>query len=326
MAQPCSGFNLLSGRRIPSLELASASKLASGKIPPPDPCPTLSADGDRLYVRVGPGVIKSVKGKEDEETAIACIRIVSNADGTCRLKEMWRIKPPRAGGRESLDVGRRAPGFRPAHVGRIRALRRWSHCPCCRVLRSERCIVGARSALMDDGHLRWTDRRRRGAPRHELLTLAGRHIVFCSNTGAVIALDAATGRRAWGFRYPRSRQTDAAQSPHPTPVVSSAGRLFVSPADGDAVYALDPESGRVLWQSGPMTGARILGVSAGRVIVTVEGLVRDSRSVRGDWFVPASGGVDSPRFGRRPRIRSGAGGRRHHRLADAIRTVVPSIG
>src|SRR5207249_1990063 len=72
--------------------------------------------------------------------------------------------------------------------------------------------------------------------RHELLTLAGRNVVLCSNAGAVVALDAATGRRAWGFRYPRARKAEAGQSPDPAPAVYSAGIVFAAPADGDRVY------------------------------------------------------------------------------------------
>jgi outer membrane protein assembly factor BamB len=118
-----------------------------------------------------------------------------------------------------------------------------------------------------------------GRTRHELLTLAGRNVVFCSNDGAVIALDAATGRRAWGFRYPRSKRTDANRSPEPHPAVASGGRVFVAPADGEHVYALDAETGQLLWESGDTEGAQILGVAAGRLVVAVAGPVRGIRGL-----------------------------------------------
>ena len=268
------GFQLLTGRRIPALELVPTSETVDGKIPPPDPCPTLSADGDRLYIRVGPGVIGSAKG--NDQTAIACVRLIPAPDGSCTLKEQWRVKPPH------LDDGT-GTWWEGAPV--VFGRRMWSafvrfgvggsslNC----LLRPERLLLGPEPAWTTDvcdGPVSGNE----GRARHELLTLAGRNIVFCSNTGAVMALDAATGRRAWGFRYSRSRQTEAAHSPHPAPVVSSGGRLFVSPADGDRVYALDPENGIVLWQSGRQNGAR-LGVSAGRLIVTVLGPVRGIRGL-----------------------------------------------
>src|SRR5207249_1804718 len=93
--------------------------------------------------------------------------------------------------------------------------------------------------------------------RQELLALAGRNVVFNSNAGAVSALDGASGRRAWGFQYPRSapRLVDANRSPDPAPAVIDGGRVFVAPADADRVYALDAETGQELWESGPTEGA-----------------------------------------------------------------------
>src|ERR1700687_4283093 len=39
-------------------------------------------------------------------------------------------------------------------------------------------------------------------PRQHLLTLAGTQVVYCSHAGAIVALDALTGKRTWGVRYP----------------------------------------------------------------------------------------------------------------------------
>ncbi len=107
--------------------------------------------------------------------------------------------------------------------------------------------------------------------RQELLTLAGRYLVFCSNGGAVVALDAATGQRAWGFRYARSRKAAAHPTGDPAPAVAFGGRVFVAPADGERVYALDAATGEPAWESGPTEGARIVGVARGRLIVSVTG-------------------------------------------------------
>ncbi|WP_171473085.1 outer membrane protein assembly factor BamB family protein [Frigoriglobus tundricola] len=128
--------------------------------------------------------------------------------------------------------------------------------------------------------------------RQELLALAGRHVVFCSNNGAVVALDAVTGRRAWGFRYPRSLKAANSATGAPAPAVAFDGRVFVAPADGGHVYALDAETGRVAWQSGPTEGARILGVARGRLIVTVAGPLRSVRglSLANGSYRPEDGG------------------------------------
>ncbi|MBX9627400.1 MAG: PQQ-binding-like beta-propeller repeat protein, partial [Gemmataceae bacterium] len=116
--------------------------------------------------------------------------------------------------------------------------------------------------------------------RPELLTLAGRNVVLCSNTGAVVAVDAATGRRAWAFLYPRaSRRPDLPRPPDPSPAVADGGRVFVAPADADRVFALDAETGRLLWESDRAEGAVILGVTAGRVVVTVTGPLKGIRGL-----------------------------------------------
>ncbi|MFO0823391.1 MAG: PQQ-binding-like beta-propeller repeat protein [Gemmataceae bacterium] len=81
------------------------------------------------------------------------------------------------------------------------------------------------------------------------------------------------------FRYPRSRKADTNRSSDPSPAVFSCGRVFVAPADADRVYALDPESGRVLWESGSTEGAQILGVAAGKLIVTVTGPISGLRAM-----------------------------------------------
>ena len=53
--------------------------------------------------------------------------------------------------------------------------------------------------------------------RHELLTLAGRNVVFCSNAGAVVASTRGTGKPAWAFRYPRAAGRRRPVRPRPEP-------------------------------------------------------------------------------------------------------------
>src|SRR5262249_18479352 len=50
--------------------------------------------------------------------------------------------------------------------------------------------------------------------RHPLLTLAGGVVVYCSHSGAVVALDGLTGKRLWGVRSP-SRGPAAEGTPPP---------------------------------------------------------------------------------------------------------------
>ena len=87
--------------------------------------------------------------------------------------------------------------------------------------------------------------------RHQLLTLAGRYVVYASHAGAVAALDARTGRRAWTFRYPSAAVMTPAGNALPrdlAPAVYADGRLYVAPADYDRLLCLDLETGRLLWE------------------------------------------------------------------------------
>src|SRR5258708_4767326 len=48
--------------------------------------------------------------------------------------------------------------------------------------------------------------------RHHLLTLAGSCVVYCSHSGAIVALDADTGRNVWAVRYPTQGGTTQASN------------------------------------------------------------------------------------------------------------------
>ncbi|MBA4190477.1 MAG: hypothetical protein C0467_21025 [Planctomycetaceae bacterium] len=246
---------------------------------PPDGSPSLTAVGDRLYLRVGSQLVRPPDagkgGKGSGECAIVCL---GPGEAASELKECWRLPPPGEGkaatvwegpplvaGRRMWTLHARFEGGRvvhgiscydPADAATAPPLA-WSHDVC-------------DSPLPTGGDPR---------ARQELLTLAGRNVVFCSNNGAVVALDAISGKRAWGFRYPRSRKGDASRSPDPSPAVFACGRVFVAPVDADRVYALDPESGQVLWESGTAEGTQILGVAGGRLIVTVTGPARGMRAL-----------------------------------------------
>src|SRR5581483_5228391 len=130
-------------------------------------------------------------------------------DGSPALKELWRVRPPAGDGKAPI-VWEGAP-----LVAGRRMWAAYSRFEGGRVVHGIACFDPAdpgeapdRPAWAADVCDSPVSLGSEGRTRHELLTLAGRNVVFCSNDGAVIALDAATGRRAWGFRYPRSKKTD----------------------------------------------------------------------------------------------------------------------
>ena len=79
-----------------------------------------------------------------------------------------------------------------------------------------------------------TEKRQRS--RHHLLTATGSTVVYCSHSGAVVALDPQTGRRVWAHRYPRRDDREPEDEPKLrdlAPCVFADGRLYVAPSDSD---------------------------------------------------------------------------------------------
>jgi outer membrane protein assembly factor BamB len=104
--------------------------------------------------------------------------------------------------------------------------------------------------------------------RHQLLTLAGPLVVCCTHAGAIVAVDATTGRTAWAARY-AARPLAYEQLPPLTdlaPCVFAAGRLYAAPADGDGILCLDLQTGRTIWQRHGIDVVHLLGVGHGRLI------------------------------------------------------------
>jgi outer membrane protein assembly factor BamB len=144
--------------------------------------------------------------------------------------------------------------------------------------------------------------------RPYLLTAAGPNIAYCSQTGAIIALDSLTGRRAWAVRYPGRglKTTDGFPTPRDlAPCMTVEDRLFVAPADYDHVMALDIVSGKLLWESPEMEVVNLLGVAGYRLIATTGS---QPRGIRGldvatgvpdrHWLQPDDGTSELPTYGR----------------------------
>src|SRR5262249_19614391 len=107
--------------------------------------------------------------------------------------------------------------------------------------------------------------------RHQLLTLAEDRLYYCTNLGAVAALDARDGTMRWVSSYPRlESETIAAfnrrQLHGPNPCLFHDGLLIAAPTDADRILAYDAESGIVKWEqelAGPVP--QLLGVAGGRL-------------------------------------------------------------
>jgi outer membrane protein assembly factor BamB/tetratricopeptide (TPR) repeat protein len=131
--------------------------------------------------------------------------------------------------------------------------------------------------------------------RHHLLTLAGRALVYCSHSGAIVAVDARTGQRLWAVRYPIKVDKSAeAAFRDLMPCIAAAGRLYVAPADSDRILCLDPTTGVVLWEYEGVQVVQLLGVAHGKLIFTTGRRPVDESKPYGLRAIDATDGDDDP--------------------------------
>jgi outer membrane protein assembly factor BamB len=145
--------------------------------------------------------------------------------------------------------------------------------------------------------LRGRDKR----TRHHLVTAAGPYVIYCSHSGAIVALDALTGKPAWAVRYPSHSERENTLQPvlrDLSPPLYADSRLYVAPADYDHLLCLDPVTGQTIWDRDRVEATHLLGVGQGRLIfTTIHGLravgAADGSDSTG-WQLPDGGGERAP--------------------------------
>ncbi len=295
---------------LPDLKLPLAADLLDLRY-------TLTAGDDCLYVRLGAQKIGHVDDVDKNDPALlakeaarertlasvlACVDARPDVKGN---RVRWFVRPVvRPGRPENAQNGAIFEGAPLLHEGRLYLAATY--------FENDRTVTAVVCYLAGtDGKPvpRWTQvvcetqelRGREKRTRHHLLTAAGPHVVYCSHSGAVVALDAQTGKPAWALRYPGR---DAHENPlQPvlrdlTPPVYADGRLFVAVADYDHLLCLDPLTGRTLWDRESLEPTHLLGVGQGRLIfTTIHGLRAVGAADGGDadgWQLPDGGGERAP--------------------------------
>lgn len=113
--------------------------------------------------------------------------------------------------------------------------------------------------------------------RHALLSISGPNVVYCTDGGTVVALNANDGKTAWEYRYPRNERPTLPRYRDLCPPLCDGGRIYAAPADTDRLLCLDAFTGKLIWDRDGIEVVHLLGVSQGRLIATIAGQVKGIR-------------------------------------------------
>ncbi|MBV9123408.1 MAG: PQQ-like beta-propeller repeat protein [Planctomycetes bacterium] len=309
-ARYVTAFDLKTGRRTLWYDLLKDGRNGGLNLNLSLPAPadlsyTLTVADDRVYVRMGAQAIAPWKEglpRGESDSFLVSLNLRPDRNGN---RQRWLVKKPLVDRRKAAEFFEGSP---VVSGGRV-------------YLAATRYADGSLTTAVecydaDTGAPCWRGPvdlcESRGFPeaerryRHHLLTLAGPNVVYCSHTGAIVALEAATGRRLWAVRYPSRGARTAEGEPSPrdlAPCLFAANRLLAAPGDYDRLLCLDPDTGRTLWQGEPpVEVVHLLGVAEGKLIFTTPSDIRavdvaTGRTLR-HWMQPNDGTSRLPPFGR----------------------------
>ncbi len=303
-----SAFDLVTGRRRGQWELPE-ERPGGGNLSAAQQCGaryTLTVAGNRVFVRLGSPPTPLAKGDAPREALadsyLVCLTLPPDREG--RLTTRWQIKARTPDADSAFFEGSPLVHDERVYIGRTR------------MAKDGRAMTAVECYEASTGEPYWRQDicdpqdARDGAPRcrYHLLTRAGPNVVYCSHAGAVVAVDAVSGRRTWAIRYPRRghRLPDGTVSPRDlAPAVYADGRLFIAPADLDRILCLDAATGRTVWESNTIEVSQLIGVARGRLIFTTASFPAGIRAVdaatgrdlRG-WLQPSGDSNGLPTVGR----------------------------
>jgi outer membrane protein assembly factor BamB len=275
-ARSVAGYDLATAKKVGSFEFQAISPLvADSHFVGGSLDHTVTVAGNRLYATLTiPGIELAKESHLDY--VLVCLDLPPQSDGRFQLR--WQ---------RSASVGDGKDTYSPAY---------WEGAPVVSddqiyVARTKtdksRSITSIECLHADSGRLLWqkevcfapdTEHR-----RPHLLTLAGRNLVHASDSGAIVALDAATGKRIWARRYqgrkPQIETSDS--SPRGlAPAVYHHGRVFAAPADFDGILCLNSQTGGRLWEIRGIEVVHLLGIAKGKLIFTTSKTDKWPASIR----------------------------------------------
>lgn len=294
-ARTVTAYHLITGERALWFDIEKKHGELGAKIAlpaEPDLRWSLTVAGDSLFVRLGAeavGPIKENAKNAANETFLVCLDPRAKVQGD---RERWTVRLKK---KDTDPIA--FEGAPVVHEGQVF------------IAATHFDVVNTTSIHCYDaltGTPRWrqpidvcsVSDSRHGAARHRhhLLTLAGSSLVYCSHSGAIVALDT-EGRRKWAVRYTSRGLMTAQASASPrdlAPCVVANGRVYAAPADYDRILCLDLETGSLLWESEPPAEVvHLLGVAREKLFFTTPSELRavttqSGRTLR-DWIQPGDG-------------------------------------
>jgi outer membrane protein assembly factor BamB len=226
---------------------------------------SLTISGNRLYARLGPQTATSGRNRGFRQAGnmLVCLDLARQGDF------VWSIKADdlEADGGKWIFDGAPAAADGKVYV----ALRRSDP----QLQLNIACLDSATAKLI------WNCKICGGVEalagdvdevRHQLLTLAEEQLFYCTNLGAVAALDTREGAIRWIATYRRIEEETVAafnkrQQHGPNPCVFHDGLVLAAPTDGSRLLAFDAQTGSLKW-SRELSGRppQLLGVAGSRLV------------------------------------------------------------
>jgi outer membrane protein assembly factor BamB len=261
---------------------------------------TLTACGDRLFARMGTPFLGTPKdGKADGASWLVCLRLPESLPQPPTGKPLtgchvWSVAAPSNEDETWCFEGTPLVHGGSVYIAQSRVVGQKTRTVLC-------CFdagTGAPRWQQELCEMRELDEKMPARCRHHLLTLAGERIIYCSHAGAVVAVDARSGKIAWAVRYPgRGPRTKEGQ-PSPRelcPAVASNDCILAAPADVARLYCFDAFTGRNLWEREALEVVHLLGVSHGRLVFTTPRGIRAVQVATGEdtggWQQPGAGAL-----------------------------------
>jgi outer membrane protein assembly factor BamB len=295
------GYHLRTGRLLLQFDLLEGRKVGGDdelqlKLPAPrDLRYTLTAADGHLFARLGGQWFgpRPDGERRDAESWLVCLPLAdAGAKDAVKAVPRWTVAAPRKEGEICSFEGAPLIYQKSVYIALSR-------------LQGQRTATSLCCYEAATGQLRWeldlceAPEFPDGVParcRQHLLTQAGPYLVYASHAGAVVAVDAASGRRAWAVRYPSRgfKTRDGRPSPRDlSPPVAVGRQVLLAPADLDRLWCLDAVTGRVLWEREGVEIVHLLGVVQDRVLFTTGEGLRSISAITGDddagWRQPLAG-------------------------------------